>query len=137
MSKNNEVKLTGNFVKEARIIEKDAKEFAAFSLATTDSYKDDEGWHDKEPVFHNNVIAFNKIAMGVAKSLKAGSRVEINGSISYRRKEHEGKNRTKIITNEATIIAETIEQKPLWKKSKAESEEVKDTPAVVDDKQPA
>ena len=128
MNKNNQVKLTGNFTQEARVIKKDDKEFVAVSIATTDSYKDDDGWHDKEPVFHNNIITFNKVAMGIAKSLKTGSRVEVNGSLSYRRKEHEGKNKTKIITYEATIIADKIEQKPLFKKSRPANDNGTDEP---------
>ena len=47
MAINNTTLLTGNMGSEARIIETEENRFAAFSLATTDSYKDEnDQWHE-------------------------------------------------------------------------------------------
>jgi hypothetical protein len=43
MAFNNSVELEGNLRKDARIVEKGGKQFAALSMATTDSYKDKKG----------------------------------------------------------------------------------------------
>jgi len=86
MAINNTVTLIGNMGSEARIEKsnKDGSEFAAVSIATTDSYKDDnEQWHEKETVWHS-VVAFSPKVIEVLKSLKKGTRVQITGSLSYR-----------------------------------------------------
>ena len=102
---------------ETRTIKTEENTFAALSLATTDSYKDDSGeWHNNETVWHN-VLAFNPKLMEILKSLKKGTRLQVTGSLSYRPFEvtdGDGKTFTK---KEATIIARMIEQAPLPKKN--------------------
>ena len=84
MAINNTIELTGNIGAEARIIETEESKFAAFSIATTDSYKDKEdNWQDRETVWHN-VIAFNPTIIEALKSFKKGTRLKITGSLSYR-----------------------------------------------------
>lgn len=116
MTNNNTVTLTGNMGSEARIIETSGKPFASFSLATTDSYKDDKDqWHQKETIWHN-ILVFNPKVIEQVKNLKKGSRLEISGSLSYR--PFEVPTETGLITkNEASIVAYKLEQKPLVKKA--------------------
>jgi single-strand DNA-binding protein len=117
MAFNNTVKLIGNSGSEVKIIEKEGKPFAAFSLATTDSYKDKETeeWKDKETVWHD-VIAFSPTVIEQLKSFKKGTRLEIVGALSYRDFETVIDGKT-IKKKEASIIANKIEQAPLVKKA--------------------
>lgn len=118
MAYNNSVQLTGNTGAEVRIIETENRKFAAFSIATTDSYKDqDDNWQEKETVWHN-VVAFNPKLIEMLKSLKKGTRLSITGSLSYRPFEvQDGEGKT-ITKKEASIVAGKIEQAPLVKKNK-------------------
>ena len=80
MALNNTVTLTGNLGSEARIIANEENTFAAVSLATTDSYKDEQGeWHDKQTVWHN-ILAFSPRVIekrGVELWLCFGSEVNV------------------------------------------------------------
>lgn len=122
MAINNTVILIGNMGSEARITEsKEGKTFAALSLATKDSYQDEQGeWQEKETIWHN-VLVFSPIAIEVLKSLKVGTRIKITGNLSYRPFEVmiEGKPVTK---KEASVIATKIEQAPLAKKTHKSTE---------------
>lgn len=120
MAYNNTVTLTGNLGQEAKIIEQDdGKTFAAFSIATADSYQLDDGtWETKETVWHR-LVSFSPLVTQTVRGLKAGMRVEITGSLSYRPFETllpDGRSVTKM---EATVIANKLELKPLVKKQKA------------------
>jgi single-strand DNA-binding protein len=87
MAQNNRVELTGNLGKDPRIIEKDGKQFAALSVATTDSYKDEGGtWQNRESIWHN-VLIFRPTTITFTKDFKKGDRVKIVGSLSYRAQE--------------------------------------------------
>ena len=103
---------------EVRIVHPEGKKpFASISLATTDSYKDQEGnWQDKETIWHD-VIAFNPNVIKQLEFFKKGTRLEIIGSLSYR--EFQVNDEGKVITKrEASIIANKVEQKPLVKRGK-------------------
>ena len=115
MAINNIVTLIGNMGSDADIIDTDNTTFAAVSIATTDSYKDDNGdWQELTTIWHN-VLTFNPKLIEVLKNLKKGSRLEIIGSLSYRpyKVMIDDKEITKY---EASIIARKIEQAPLSKK---------------------
>lgn len=114
---NNTVNLIGNMGSEARIIEGQEKPFAAFSLATTDSFKDNEGaWHDKQTIWHN-VLAFSPKIVEEIKALKKGTRLKITGSLSYRPFEVQDGDGQVITKKEASIIAHKLELAPLVKKA--------------------
>lgn len=118
MSHNNRVELEGNLGKDPRIIEKDGKQFAALSIATTDSYKDDNGqWHNRETIWHN-VLIFRPLTITFAKDFKKGDRVRVVGSISYRA--HEKADGFKVM--EAVIIASFIEKAELTAKDPTAAE---------------
>lgn len=118
MALNNTVTLTGNLGAEARIIATEENTFAALSLATTDSYKDEAGnWHDKETIWHN-ILAFNPRMIEQLKSFKTGTRITITGSLSYRPFEVVNGDGQLITKKEASIIASKVEITPLVKKQK-------------------
>ena len=118
MAFNNTIKLTGNIGNEPRIIETETNIFASFSIATTDSYKDEEGnWQDKETIWHD-VLVFNPLVIEILKSLKKGTRLELTGSLSYRPFEVEVNGKS-VQKKEVSIIANKIEQAPLVKKTEA------------------
>lgn len=98
MATNNSITLIGNMGAEARIIETDNTTFAAVSLATTDSYKDDNGyWHDNETIWHN-LVTFNPKVIKEFAAFKKGSRLKVTGSLSYRPFD------TNMITDDGVII---------------------------------
>ena len=117
MANNNTVTLIGNMGSEAKIIEGTEKPFAAFSLATTDSYQDKDGnWQDKETIWHN-ILIFNSHLIEEVKTLKKGARLKITGSISYRPFEVYGDDGPLVTKKEASIIAIKVEQAPLVKRA--------------------
>jgi len=116
MTYNNTAIITGNMGGEAEILEKDGKEFAAFSIATTDSYLDDnEEWQQKETVWHK-VLVFNPHVIASVKNLKKGTRIEVTGSIAYRNFPCILEGSTTVQKKEAAIIAGKVALKPLVKK---------------------
>ena len=123
MSKNNYTKLTGNMGSEARVKEEKGKKMAAFSLATTDSYKDEKQvWQNKETMCHN-ILAFNPRIVKIIEGMKKGTRITVEGTLAYRPFQtviEEGKEVTK---NETSIIIEKVEPAPLWKKSNPTEED--------------
>jgi len=122
MAYNNTVTLTGNMGSEARIeaSHKDGTEFAAVSLATTDSYKNEAGeWIEKETVWHN-VVAFSPAVMAILKTLKKGTRIKVEGSLSYRPYDVQNGDGEVITKKEASIVAYRVDQAPLVKKSSKE-----------------
>lgn len=122
MAQNNTVTLAGNLGSEARIIATEESTFAAVSLATTDSYKDEQGnWHDKDTIWHS-ILAFSPRVIERLKALKKGTRVQISGSLSYRPFEVLNGEGEVITKKEAAIIAASIELAPLVKKIRKESE---------------
>lgn len=122
MAYNNTVLLTGNLGSEARIVATEEYTFAGVSLATTDSYQDEEGnWHEKETVWHN-VLAFSPRVIEELKALKKGTRIKITGSLSYRPFEVVNGDGQIITKKEASIIAGKVEMAALPKKTKKAEE---------------
>ena len=119
MAINNNVTLIGNMGSDARIqkISKDDREFAALSLATTDSYQNEaEEWIDKETLWHN-ILAFSPTAIAMLKSLKKGTRIKVEGSLSYRPYDVLTGEGEVITKKEASIIVRKVELAPLVKRS--------------------
>ena len=126
MAYSNRVELEGNLGKDARIIEKEGKQFAALSIATTDSYKDENGtWQNREAIWHN-VLIFRTTAINLAKEFKKGDRVRVVGSISYR--PYEKADGYKIM--EAVIIGSYIERAELTMKEPTSAEVAQAAEAV-------
>ncbi|MFK7748516.1 MAG: single-stranded DNA-binding protein [Kordia sp.] len=125
MAINNTIELIGNMNKNGvRIIESEESTFAVLSLATTDSYKEEESgeWKNKDTLWHD-LIAFSPSVIEILKGLNSKARVKITGTLSYRTfpveidLEENGKSVTKVINKkEASIIVRRVEQAPLPKK---------------------
>ncbi len=110
---NNKVTLIGHLGGDPAIIEKDDKLFAAFSMATTESYKDKEdNWQNKEPVWHR-IICFSNNTVELARAFKKGARVEVTGALSYRPFEIKQRGKKPVKKQEATVIAYNVEARPL------------------------
>lgn len=121
MALNNLVTLIGNMGSEARELQSqnDGREFAAVSVATTDSYQNEAGeWIEKETIWHN-VVAFSPSVIEILKGLKKGTRIKVEGSLSYRPYDVQDGDGQVITKKEASIIARRIEQAPLVKKKPA------------------
>lgn len=103
---------------EARILTTESNSFAAFSLATTDSYKDEqEQWQDKETIWHN-ILLFSPQLIEMVKQLKTGTRLTATGGLSYRPFEVVNGDGEIITKKEASIVARQIELAPLVKKQR-------------------
>lgn len=118
MAQNNIVTLTGNLGSEARIIASKETTFASVSIATTDSYKDDQGqWQNKDIIWHS-LLAFKPRIIEQLKSLKTGTRIQIIGSLSYRPFDVLTGDGEAITKKEAAIIISKLEIMPLVRKTR-------------------
>lgn len=117
MAYNNTVILTGNMGSEAKIIEQDRKEFATFSIATVDSYQDDnEQWIQKDSIWLEVLVFASRIIQQV-KSLKKGTRLELSGALSYRSFSTLLEDGRTVTKKEASVIVHKVALKPLVKRS--------------------
>ncbi|HEX6224074.1 MAG TPA: single-stranded DNA-binding protein [Chryseolinea sp.] len=80
----NSVKLVGHLGKdpEVRTFESGKKK-ATFTIATTDSYRNQKGENVQETQWHN-VVMWGKLADEAGQSLKKGSEVAIEGKLMHR-----------------------------------------------------
>ncbi|MEE4115314.1 MAG: single-stranded DNA-binding protein [Marinilabiliaceae bacterium] len=90
---NNKVMLIGNLGKDPEIKELEkGRRLAKFSLATTESYKNDAGERISETSWHN-LVAWNGLATIAEKYLTKGKEVAVEGRLVYRN--YEDKDGTK------------------------------------------
>lgn len=85
MANNNSVILTGNLGQCPEIYQdKNGRKFVRFSLATTDSYKDqNEQWQPAETIWHT-CFAYGQAA-AYAHGYRKGDRVKVMGKLSYQK----------------------------------------------------
>lgn len=116
MTTNNEVKLIGILGNEAKIIKTEETEFAAFSIGTSESYKNKETdeWDYTDTIWHE-VIAFNPKLIQIMQNYKKLTRLEVTGSLSYKALPIEINGKV-VNKKEAKVIASKIDQAPLPKK---------------------
>jgi single-strand DNA-binding protein len=103
----NSVKLIGHLGKdpEVRTFES-GKKMATFSIATTDSYKNQKGEKVQDTQWHNIVI-WGKLADIAGQYLKKGSEVAVEGKLVHRAYETsagEKRNTTEINVNEMLML---------------------------------
>ena len=103
----NSVKLIGHLGKdpEVRTFES-GKKMATFSIATTDSYKNQKGEKVQDTQWHNIVI-WGKLADIAGQYLKKGSEVAVEGKLVHRACETsagEKRNTTEINVNEMLML---------------------------------
>lgn len=100
----NKVTLIGNLGKDPEFQTLEGNiSLAKFSLATTESYKDDKGMVHSETEWHN-VILWRGLADLAVKYLKKGSHIYLEGKIKTR--SYEDKDRNKKYVTE--IIADSF-----------------------------
>jgi len=86
----NNVQLIGNLGKDPEVRTFDSgKKMATFSIATTDTYKNQKGEKVQDTQWHNLVI-WGKLADVAGKYLKKGSEVAISGKLVHRNYETSG-----------------------------------------------
>ena len=83
MYSTNEVHLIGNLGNAPELRTVGESHVAQFRLATSERFKDKTG-EVKERTEWHTIVCWNRLAEVVAKSLKKGSYVAVNGAISYR-----------------------------------------------------
>ncbi len=106
-SLRNSVQLIGRLGKdpEVRTFEKGSK-LATFSIATTDSYKNQKGEKVEDTQWHNIVI-WGKLADIAGKYLKKGSEVVVEGKLvhrSYETAAGEKKYMTEVNVNDLVMV---------------------------------
>lgn len=103
----NSVRLIGNIGQNPDVKElKSGRKMAKFSLATSETHRDDEGKKVTDTQWHN-LVAWGKQADIVAKYLKKGSEIAIEGKLStnsYTDKDGNKRYSTEIIVNELVMV---------------------------------
>lgn len=120
MATNNLVELTGHLGSDPTVhTDKNGKEFIRFSIATSDSWKDEKTGEWKElPSIWHSVFAFSENAKKYAAFYQKGQRVKVTGSLRYRETKVEG---MEYPIAQAAIHARKIEPAPLMKKGAKDS----------------
>ncbi len=100
----NTVQLIGNAGQDANIISFEGGKKASFSLATNETYKQDN--KEIQNTTWHNVIAWGKVAEQCTELIKKGKKVKIEGKINYRN--YLNKENKKVYVTE--IVAWKIEE---------------------------
>ncbi|MCU0441634.1 MAG: single-stranded DNA-binding protein [Bacteroidia bacterium] len=107
MNLRNNVRLIGHLGQNPDVKELNGgKKMAKFSLATSESYRDDKGDRISETQWHN-LIAWGKTAEIASKFLSKGREVAIEGKLSsrsYTDKEGNKRYTTEVVVNEILLI---------------------------------
>jgi single-strand DNA-binding protein len=103
----NRVTLIGNLGKDPETKTIDSgKKVTQFTIATNDSYRNNEGEKVKETTWHN-IVAWNGLADIAGKYLKKGNEVAVEGRIVYRTYEDKKgvtKNTTEIVLTDLVLL---------------------------------
>lgn len=101
----NKVILVGNVGKDPEIRQtQNNKQVATFSLATSESYKDQSGQRQSKTEWHN-VVCWGNLAQLAGQYIKKGSKIYLDGKVTTR--SWDDNNGNKRYTTE--IIANTIQ----------------------------
>ena len=92
----NQVILIGNVGRDPEIRKTDMGEFATFSLATSEKWKDRRTGQTKEITQWHTVAVFNEQAVNYIKdNVKKGSKLQVVGQVTYRQwQDQSGNKRT-------------------------------------------
>ena len=101
----NSVQLIGRLGKDPEVKQFNDKKKVAFSIATTDSYKNQKGEKVEDTQWHN-VVMWGKLAGIAEKYLKKGNEVAIEGKLVHRVYETNGEKRfyTEINANDMVML---------------------------------
>jgi single-strand DNA-binding protein len=104
-SLRNSVQLIGRLGKDPDVKDFNEKKKASFSIATTDSYKNQKGEKVEDTQWHN-VVIWGKLAGIAEKYLKKGNEVAIEGKLIHRVYEANGEKRfmTEINVNDLVML---------------------------------
>lgn len=107
MSKTNKVQLIGNVGQKPKLVGNNAdNSVLVFSLATHETYKDQQGVKQKRTEWHN-IVAFGKVAGLISQFVDLGSHVMIEGRLqtrNYLDKEGISRYTTEIICEEILFL---------------------------------
>lgn len=102
----NKVQLIGNLGKDPELkYTPSGVAVATFSIATSESWKDQEGNQQEKTEWHN-IVAWRKLAEIVGEYLKKGKKVYIEGKIQTRSYEKDGIKRyiTEIVADQLIML---------------------------------
>lgn len=102
----NKVQLIGRLTRDPEIrTTPNGKNVASFSIATGYSWTDQSGQKKEQTEFHN-IVAWGKLADIIGQYLKKGSQVYIEGRLTTRSWEKDGKKqyRTEIVTDNMIML---------------------------------
>jgi single-strand DNA-binding protein len=104
-SLRNSVQLIGRLGKDPEVKDFENRKKASFSIATTDSYKNQKGEKIEDTQWHNIVI-WGKLAGIAEKYLKKGHEVAVEGKLIHRVYETNGEKRyiTEINVNDLVML---------------------------------
>src|SRR3954464_7200283 len=104
-SLRNSVQLIGRLGKDPEVKTFNNSKKASFSIATTDSYKNQKGEKIEDTQWHNIVI-WGKLAGIAEKYLKKGNEVAVEGKLVHRAYESNGEKRfiTEINVNDLVML---------------------------------
>ncbi|HYG03784.1 MAG TPA: single-stranded DNA-binding protein [Chryseosolibacter sp.] len=104
-SLRNSVQLIGRLGKDPEVKMFTKSKKAAFTLATTDSYKNQKGEKIEDTQWHN-VVIWGKLAGIAEKYLKKGQEVAIEGKLIHRAYESNGEKKyiTEINVNDMVML---------------------------------
>jgi single-strand DNA-binding protein len=104
-SLRNSVQLIGRLGKDPEVKNFEKSKKASFSIATTDSYKNQKGEKVEDTQWHNIVI-WGKLAGIAEKYLKKGHEVAVEGKLVHRVYEMNGEKRyvTEINVNDLVML---------------------------------
>jgi single-strand DNA-binding protein len=104
-SLRNSVQLIGHLGKDPEVKDFNGKKKASFTIATTDSYKNQKGEKVEDTQWHN-IIVWGPLAGVVEKYLKKGQEVVIEGKLIHRVYEKAGEKKyiTEINVNELMMV---------------------------------
>jgi len=103
----NRVQLIGNIGKEPEVKSFDSgKTKASFSLATSESYKDQNGKKVQDTQWHQ-IVAWGNTATYIENYLEKGNRIAVDGKLvhrSYNDKDGTTKYITEVLVNEILLL---------------------------------
>ena len=104
-SLRNSVQLIGRLGRDPEVKAFNEKKRASFSIATTDSYKNQKGEKVEDTQWHN-VVIWGKLATIAEKYLKKGNEVAVEGKLVHRVFETNGEKRffTEINVNDLVML---------------------------------
>ena len=104
-SLRNSVQLIGWLGKDPEVKQYNDRKKASFSIATTDSYKNQKGEKVEDTQWHN-VVIWGKLAGIAEKYLKKGTEVCVEGKLVHRVYESNGEKRyiTEVSVNDLVML---------------------------------